>query len=441
MPPNIKGALARAPAKAVNLEGDLRSSTAKPLLSSGWQDRQPHWVHCLLQLIQSHSTMKKRGRPERANDQRRLLCFLFLTIQQRDTVWAIFPLHRRNAWKSGGASARARIKEILQNRGGAINWDEHSYSDYSDAEEPTFLPNEEEEEEQEEEQQQQEEEGTGEEQEQQPQNKSQFESDEEPFDAGESDSDLRVAPFLESFQREIHSIVHDYRQEVSDTFQHLKDDILNSQERYSRTSRPTPPEKYIDEYGSEDDEDVDVQKTTQKRRGKPVIEEESDDDFIVGDTDEDEDNVMFRLKEERDDDSEDAWDNLTWDEEEKIEASTGNFRADVEGPLKEKAKKKRRRRSGKKKDKAPASQRTHVNNDDSEVVGEHPSVAEESAPRESGQGFLDRGASPDASLMAAGSRSLSNSEMWKSASVAISVLAMAILLNIAFQILSKMLWK
>eukprot|EP00977_Amphora_coffeiformis_P012402 scaffold3069_cov215-Amphora_coffeaeformis.AAC.3 len=374
--------------------------------------------------------MKKRGRPERAaSDPKRWLCLLFLTMQQQHdaAVQAMFPRHRWNAWKSGDVSARARIKYILQNRGGAINWDEPFYSDDSEGEGgSTFLPSEEEYlEEDEKEEREQPLPPPQQQQKQQPQ----YESDEDLFDAGESDSDLRVAPFLESFQREIHTIVHDYRQEVSDTFRHLKDDILDSQDRYSRKSRPVPLEKY-----TEEDEGLDVPKAMPKRRRKPVTEEKIEDDFIVGDTDEEEDHVMFRLKDERENKRKDAHGSLNWGVDEDTDASTGNLWANVEDPLKDKTTKKRRRRkSGKKKGKAPSSQRTASEESETELV-------EESSPKEVGEDLMDDGSRSAASLAPGDNPSLLNSQMWKSATVAMSVLAMAILMNIAFQILSKMLW-
>ena len=373
--------------------------------------------------------MKKRGRPDRtASDSKRWLCLLFFTMQQQHdaAVQAMFSPHRRNTWKIGEASARSRIKEMLKNRGGAINWDEPFYTDDSEAE-GGFLPSEEGEVEEDETEER--EQSSPPQQQKQPQ----YESDEDPFDTGESDSDLRVAPFLESFQREIHSIVHDYRQEVSDTFRYLKDDILYSQDRYAQRSRPETLEKYPDKHGTERDEDPDVPKTLPKRRKKPMIEEDTEDDFIVGDTDE-EDHVLFRLKDEGDHYRDDAGSSLNWDVDEETEASMGNFGADVEGPLKKKTSKKRRRRkAGKTIDKALSSQ-----NPASEESKNH--LVEEITPIEVGEGSMDDDLSSVASLAADDSPSLSNSQVWKSATVAVSVLAMAILLNIAFQILSKMLW-
>lgn len=390
----------------------------------------------IIYTITQQMAMKKRGRQERvASDTKRWLCLLFLTMRQQHqhdvTVQAMFPHHRRNAWKTENTSAKERIKVILQSRGGAINWDEPFYSDDSEAEGSTFLPSEEEEAEEDEVQRQEQPPPPPSQQ----RSQTQDETDDNQFDVGERESDLHVAPFLESFQREIHSIVHDYRQEVSDTFRHLKDDILDSQERYSRRYRPVPVEKHTGKYEVEEQEDFEIPKSMPKRRRKPVIEEAIEDDFIVGGTDDEEDNVLFRLKEERDPDREDVWGGLDWDVDEETEASPGNFGADVEDSWKDQTTKKRRRRkSGKKKGKESSSRYISSKENESHLNDER-------IPKDVGENLMDGGPSSDASLVTGGSdSSLSDSQTWKPVTVAVSVLAMAILLNIAFQILTKMLF-
>ena len=179
---------------------------------------------------------------------------------------------------------------------GGVNWDEPYYSDSSDGEESSsqgshFLPREE-----------------SPEQDATPPEPTAFESEgEDEYD--EEESHILDSPFLDSFQREIHSIVRDYRQEVSETFQHLMEDII-----YSRgdrldpdetpTSRPvrrggrrTPPPPSRGNAPREAGRAA--RKSTQINKPPPSVdlEEESDseDDFVVGESDEENDEVLTKL--------------------------------------------------------------------------------------------------------------------------------------------------
>lgn len=386
--------------------------------------------------------MKKRGRPEYANDPRlrRWLCLLFVTVQQQQhqryhIAWAIFP-PRQNTCRNDGAGRRARLNNILQKiRAGAINWDEPYYSDYSDAaDEGTFLPNEEEEQEAVEEEDAYEE--------QQPRKGAQYESDEDEFQAGESDADLPVAPFLESFEREVHSIVHDYRREVSETFQHLKDDILDRRTRYSRPSRSARLDSYVDE-GMQQDDMKEQAKTLKGRRRKAAEEKDSDDDLIVGDTDDDDDRVIFRLNDRQSELPEDTWNDVVWDDDQETDALTDTFWAEIEEPRKKVKKRRKKRRTSKKKESDSPLHGTKESGLDStaapEGMGDLP--AEEITESGSAEGGASDTVSVSTAAGAIGSSSsLSNTQIWKSVSAAVSVLAMAILLNLAYRILSKVLW-
>lgn len=184
---------------------------------------------------------------------------------------------------------------MLQSRGGAasagVNWDEPYYSDSSDGEEQqgsNFLPSREE-----------------------PikQDVVETESPPEPVEfegddtEDEDDESLLDSPFLHSFQREIHSIVRDYRQEVSETFQHLKEDIIYSRDRLDSETpkRRTSRRRSRSSLGNAPRE---AERTTKKSKPrnravtKPVdLEEDSNDGdgFVVGNSDEDSDDVLMKL--------------------------------------------------------------------------------------------------------------------------------------------------
>ena len=250
--------------------------------------------------------MRKRGRGEGDSDrqQGRLLLAVVIAMHWQEAL-AIYPptvglLHRRvisSSCKNRQDATRERIESLvlLQSRGGAasagVNWDEPYYSDSSDGEEQqgsNFLPNREE-----------------------PikQDVVETESPPEPVEfegddtEDEDDESLLDSPFLHSFQREIHSIVRDYRQEVSETFQHLKEDIIYSRDRIDsetpkrRTSRRRSP-------SSRGNAPREAERTTKKSKPrnrvvpKPVdLEEDSNDsdDFVVGNSDEDNDDVLMKL--------------------------------------------------------------------------------------------------------------------------------------------------
>ena len=408
--------------------------------------------------------MRKRERPGWGLDPTTRWLFLAMAIGGQDT-WALpRPGHWQRSWvgkNRHAAIAQIRIWRALQQcRGGAINWDEPMQSDSSDGEEAsTFLPREEE---------------------TPTPTEPPFEESEDDDDDAQSDSDLLDSPFLSSFQREIHSIVRDYRQEVSETFQQLMEDILDVQEQGATFPSASPKKSLsIPDIESEDDdvdetddqmgdsmeddtdeeasEDELIRMTSRERdlrnRYRDHSMEQDDDDeigknrgdigFIVGETDEEEEEVLFRLKDE--DNRESLSDDAEPDIPVYISDESTSFLSDVDAE-------------------PPFSEESDLQSQTLSASVQVPSIEEDSARETSTPAGVQTskkkrkkakakkskrsnsvnddtanqtGTSAIVSTIAVESGSI---QAWKSLAVAVSLFAIAILLNIAFQILKKMLW-
>ena len=307
-----------------------------------------------------------------------------------------------------------------------------------------------------------------------------FEESEDDDDDAQSDSDLLDSPFLSSFQREIHSIVRDYRQEVSETFQQLMEDILDVQEQGATFPSASPKKSLsIPDIESEDDdvdetddqmgdsmeddtdeeasEDELIRMTSRERdlrnRYRDHSMEQDDDDeigknrgdigFIVGETDEEEEEVLFRLKDE--DNRESLSDDAEPDIPVYISDESTSFLSDVDAE-------------------PPFSEESDLQSQTLSASVQVPSIEEDSARETSTPAGVQTskkkrkkakakkskrsnsvnddtanqtGTSAIVSTIAVESGSI---QAWKSLAVAVSLFAIAILLNIAFQILKKMLW-
>jgi hypothetical protein len=274
---------------------------------------------------------------------------------------------------------------------------------------------------------------------------SEYDDEESSSSPGESDSEdaddeeIFSSPFLDSFQEEVHEIVQDYRSQVSQTFQSLKEEILREREQQReaaqaavrpskvRKAKPAPPmsaDSSDTEEEEEEDEVAYVPPSSRRKRREqaPVLTSDAEDELIVGDTDEEDAYVLERLfgRQQQDDDSEEDSDSPAVEAEEPIELS----RKQMEGSSK------------KKKKKSPKKKRKGRRASKKETVSDVQPIREQHAVRD------DAGAA-SATLATANapSAALANPQLYKSLIVSVSFLAIAILVNMAARILIKMLGK
>ena len=427
--------------------------------------------------------MKKRGRLDRFVKPRPswlVVVFLQLGIilqWQHNVSAAVFPIgkQRQNSWGYRGAisTKSTRIRKDtwkISIRGGAVNWDEPYYSDSSDAEESNFLPS------------------------PPPSEESvPFEEESDEDDEGQSEGDnVLDSPFLNSFQREIHSIVSDYRQEVTETFQDLMDDVLYARDTQQdgrlpprRRSNRYPPrnkngEDEDDEEGesetendryptrknarryvssdvkSEPEEDTYPRKRAPARRtfeeeeeNSSESESENDSGFVVGDSDEEGREVLSKLRDEpRSSSVDELWEKVGWeDEQQPVRATTKGLWQEEDGQTYYSSR-------GKQESSTESGGSSIMENNDklkeehaNEKLIKNPKKkrrkrrTDEQHEVDNNRGRIEADYDDDekAAIARGASSNVVNSQMWKSVTVAISFLAIAILLNIVIQVLSKVL--
>jgi hypothetical protein len=302
----------------------------------------------------------------------------------------------------------------------------------------------------------------------------QDDDDEDDVQSEEDEYDLLDSPFLSTFQREIHSIVRDYRKEVTETFDQLMEDMLlqSSSSSLSREGDDDNEEEDGDDikatvndiidYDDLDESEDDGRDDPSNRiydGTRPIIKNDiSYEKFVVGDTDEEEEDVLFRLGDDvatRDQTSsnrvegftntlpttaDDELNEVLSEEEEdlSLEPSRINLTSPTEIesiPEPQTPKKKARKKHKSRKAKAKAD--TVLKHNFGSTGGDS-----RSRPR-GGTSDDDQLETLEFTPKGVVNGSLSSSSLIqtiKSVFTAVSVLAVGILLSIAFQILKKMLW-